>query len=367
MVGHHNQASAFGNPSLAHLEAFLHLNKVATSSTVHDQPLTTSAPAPFGRRFIQILVALALLPVVGILVWQGIAAHGAPDPTLPHTTHLSAMLDIAVLVFREGLESILVLAAITAGLSRKQNNLASPIFIGASSGFLATLLTWFLVVGIVADLTTVVPMLELQAATGLMAVIVLLVVMNWFFHKVYWGGWITVHNRRKKELLAAAETGRSPQIVFWGLVLLGLTSVYREGFEIVLFLQSYFLKLGGMTVLYGSLLGLALTLVVAVITFWAHQRMPYRKMLIFTGVMLGVVLLIMVGEEAFEMQQAGWLPTTTIKALDGLIPDWAGVWFSIFPTVETMVAQLIAFVLVVGSYFISGKVMARHHEMEEHA
>ena len=116
------------------------------------------------------------------------------------------------------------------------------------------------------------------------AVIVLLVVMNWFFHKVYWGGWISVHNRRKKELLQSAGTGASPGFIFWGLVLLGLTSVYREGFEIVLFLQSYYLKLGGMTVLYGSLLGLALTLVVAVITFWAHQRMPYRKMLIFTGV-----------------------------------------------------------------------------------
>ena len=201
--------------------------------------------------------------------------------------------------------------------------------------------------------------LVLQAATGLLAVIVLLVVMNWFFHKVYWGGWISAHNRQKKKILESAEQGRSPGFVFWGLVLLGLTSVYREGFEVVLFLQSYYLKLGGWTVLYGSLLGLGLTLIVAILTFWMHQRMPYRKMLIITGVMLGVVLLVMVGEEAYEMQQAGWLHTSTIAALDGRVPDWAGVWFSVYPTWETIIAQVLAALVVVGSYFISGKVMAR--------
>lgn len=321
----------------------------------------------FWRRLGYVLLILAILPVVGILIWQGVTAHGAPDPTIPNTSHLAASLDIAVLVFREGLESILVLAAITAGLSRKKGvtDHSAPIFLGASGGFLATLLTWFLVRGIVDDISQKVSMLVLQAATGLLAVIVLLIVMNWFFHKIYWGGWIIVHNRRKKELLESSSTEVSPTFLYWGLVLLGLSSVYREGFEVVLFLQSYYLKLGGMTVLYGSLAGLVLTVIVAVITFWAHRRMPYRKMLIFTGIMLGFVLLVMVGEEAYEMQQAGWLPTTTIKALDGLIPDWAGVWFSIFPTVETIVAQVIAAALVVGSYFISGRVMASHPAEEQ--
>ncbi len=318
------------------------------------------------RRLVYILLALGVLPVIGILIWQGITSHGAPDPTLPNTSHLAASLDIAVLVFREGLESILVLAAITAGLSQKSKDrdYSTPIFLGAAGGFLATLITWFIVRGIVQDISQMVSMLVLQAITGLIAVVVLLIVMNWFFHKIYWGGWIIVHNRRKKELLASAETGTSPGFLYWGLILLGLSSVYREGFEVVLFLQSYYLKLGGMTVLYGSLIGLVLTVIVAVITFWAHHRMPYRKMLIFTGIMLGFVLLVMVGEEAYEMQQAGWLPTTTIHSLEAYLPDWTGVWFSLFPTVETIVAQVIAALLVVGSYFISGRVMA-HHAVEE--
>jgi high-affinity iron transporter len=333
------------------------------SSSVHDHPLPTTSSA--WKRLAIVLLALAAIPVIAILIWQGVTSNGNPDPTTPGTSRLAAILDISVLVFREGLESILVLAAITAGLVRKSDNYSSPIFLGASLGFIATMLTWYAVRGIVEDISVNISYLALQAATGLLAVVVLLVVMNWFLHKVYWGGWISIHNRQKKKILESAETGTSPGLVFWGLVLLGLTSVYREGFEVVLFLQSYYLKLGGMTVFYGSLLGLAFTLVVAIITFWAHRRMPYRKMLILTGILLGVVLLVMVGEEAFEMQQAGWLPTTAIHSLDRFMPDWTGVWLSLYPTVETIVAQVLAAGVVVGSYLVSGRIMAHRVEEEE--
>jgi high-affinity iron transporter len=91
--------------------------------------------------------------------------------------------------------------------------------------------------------------------------------------------------------------------------------------------------------------------IVAVLTFIAHQKLPYRKMLILTGVLLGVVLLVMVGEQAQEMQLAHWISTTPIHSLENIIPAWAGLWFAIFPTVETLVAQLIAAVLVIGSYY----------------
>jgi high-affinity iron transporter len=135
------------------------------------------------------------------------------------------------------------------------------------------------------------------------------------------------------------------------LILLGFTSLYREGFEVVLFLQSYNLRLGGGVVLKGTLLGLALTGMVAVLTFVLQQRLPYRKMLIATGILLGVVLLVMVGEQAQEMQRAQWIPTTPIAFLETHIPGWMGLWFAVFPTVETLVAQMIAAALVIGSYF----------------
>ncbi|MEP6709388.1 MAG: FTR1 family protein [Verrucomicrobiota bacterium] len=295
---------------------------------------------------------VAAIVVVAMIVWQGLAAHGAPDPTQPNTSPTVAFLDIGILVFREGLECILVLAAITASMTGAKRAHRRPVAFGAGVAFIASLITWFIAVRIVSSLSDNVSALDLQAATGLLAVIVLLVIMNWFFHKIYWGGWIRAHNRRRKALLEGANgNGITHSRLWWGLILLGFTSLYREGFEVVLFLQSYYLRLGGGVVLKGALLGLMLSAMVAVLTFVLQQRLPYRKMLITTGILLGVVLLVMVGEQAQEMQLAHWISQTEIPWLVNVIPAWAGMWFAVFPTYETLIAQVIAAILVIGSYY----------------
>jgi high-affinity iron transporter len=58
----------------------------------------------------------------------------------------------------------------------------------------------------------------------------------------------------------------------------------------------------------------------------------------------------MVGEQAQEMQLAGWIPTTDIAWLKPYTPDWVGLWFAVFPTLETLVLQGAAALLVAGSY-----------------
>src|SRR6266480_4737164 len=270
---------------------------------------------------LRIGIIAAAACVAAVIVWQGITAHGAPDPTQPNTSPTVAFLDIGVLVFREGLECILVLAAITASMTGAKSAHRRPVAVGAGVAFGATLITWFIAVRIVDSLSDNMRALDLQAATGLLAVVVLLIIMNWFFHKIYWGGWIRAHNRRRKHLL---ENGQGSEMakrsLLWGLILLGFTSLYREGFEVVLFLQSYNLRFGGGIVLQGALLGLALSAIVAVLTFVLQQKLPYRKMLITTGILLGVVLLVMVGEQAQEMQLAHWISTTPIPRLVPVIP-----------------------------------------------
>jgi high-affinity iron transporter len=316
------------------------------------------APRPFflSRFALRASVTAAALLVLTLLIWQGITAAGNPDPTGYASGSLAGILDIAVLVFREGLECILILTAITASMTKSGEPHGYPVAAGVVVGMLATLATWFIAVGVVTDLTKSINALYIQAGTGLLAIIVLLVVMNWFFHKIYWTGWITHHNQRKRNLLENVQKGTASQRqVLLGMAALGFTSFYREGVEVVLFLQSYRLKLGGETVLYGVLVGLLFTGIVSALTFLAHRKLPYRRMLVLTGVMLGAVLLVMVGEQAQEMQLAHWLPTTTIPFLADKIPAWMGLWFSIFPTVETLAAQSVAAVLVLGSYLVARK------------
>lgn len=306
------------------------------------------------RTLFWIALALGAVLVIALMIWQGVTSSGSPNPLLADTSSTSAVLDISILVFREGLECILVLAAITASMVGSDRPYQRPVIAGAGIAFGVTLVTWYVAVGVINDLTRHISALDVQAGTGLLAVIVLVVVMNWFFHKVYWTGWITMHHRRKRCLLqSAGERDVRHFRLLCGFGLLGFTSLYREGFEVVLFLQSFRLKLGSEPIFYGVLLGLLCSGIVAILTFVAHLHLPYRRMLVMTGVLLGAVLLVMVGEQAQEMQMAHWLPTTTIPWLTHSIPQWMGLWLSVFPTAETLLAQTIALFLVVGCYYLA--------------
>jgi len=178
-----------------------------------------------------------------------------------------------------------------------------------------------------------------------------LVIMNWFFHKVYWTGWISLHNRRKRELTDAA--GKTYSTIFRGLMLVGFTSIYREGFEVVLFLQNLRLRAGTAVVLKGAMVGVVLTCIVAMVVFVLHVRLPYKKMLVFTGVMLAAVLIVMVGESVQEMQQANWIPATAVAIS---VPEWLNTWFAIYPSIQSLVAQAFAAVAILGSYFLARNV-----------
>jgi high-affinity iron transporter len=307
------------------------------------------------RRSAWLVVALA---AIGALTWKAVTApDGVADPTQPGVdlSHGAVILNSALLVFREGLEATLVLAAFTASFVGANRAYRRPVFGGAGVALAASVATWFVAIGIIGALGG--PGLDVQAGTGLLAVAVLLVVMNWFFHKIYWTGWISAHNRKRRELL-----GTTGSRTLFGLALLGFTAVYREGFEVVLFLQNLRIKAGDATVLEGVGLGLAFTLVVGVITFVLQHRLPYRRMLVATGVLLGFVLLVMVGESVQELQLAGWLPTHSL----GIgFPGWMGLWLALFPTVEGVVAQLLAAGLVIGSYFLAEHIRIRRPQRRQ--
>jgi high-affinity iron transporter len=290
--------------------------------------------------------SVVALLAIGALTWKAITApDGVVDPTEPgaNLAHGAVVTNTALLVFREGLEAVLVLAAFTASFVGANRRLRRPVAAGAALALLASVATWFVAIEVIGALGG--GGLDVQAATGLLAVAVLLVVMNWFFHKVYWTGWISAHNRRRRALL-----GTGGLSALTGLAVLGFTSVYREGFEVVLFLQNLRLQSGSATVLEGVSIGFGLTMLVGIATFAFQHKLPYRRMLVATGVLLGFVLLVMVGESIQELQLAGWLPATSIGVT---FPGFVNLWFATFPTVEGLVAQAVAAALVIGSYFLA--------------
>src|SRR4051794_21676618 len=302
----------------------------------------TAAPRTAARRRALIWTLVAAV-VAGLVYLMATASTGPVDPTevSQPQSRPTIVFNAGMIVFREGLEAVLIFAAVTASFRGANRARRRPVVLGALCAFGAAVATWFLVQAVLDAASGLGPRLE--AITGFLAIVVLLLVLTWFVHKVYWSQWIARHHRQRRKLLARAGFGATV-----GLVALGFTSVYREGFEVVLFLQNLQLQDGSATVLEGVAFGLVATAIVGALTFWLHAKLPYRRMLILTGILVGVVLVVMIGGTALSFVDLGWLPRHPTPFA---VPGWLGAWFEIYPVWETLAAQALAAAFVVGSYY----------------
>jgi high-affinity iron transporter len=254
----------------------------------------------------------------------------------------------AVIVFREGLEAVLILASLMGSLKfGAQRALRKPLWLGAALAFVATALVWVLAQGLLSFLVRRGYHETLEAIVSLIAIAVLILITNWFFHDVYWKDWMANFHQQKKRML----TGKMSQSV--GLATLGFASVFREGFETVLFLQALVLEAGLQTVLGGVAIGLASTLLIGIIVFVVQAKLPHKKMLIVTGMLIVLVLVQMVGNTVNILQVIGWLSLHPIRSLAPYMPYWAGMWFGLYATWEGILLQCAAGAFTVGSYFLA--------------
>jgi high-affinity iron transporter len=248
----------------------------------------------------------------------------------------------AIIVFREGLEAILILIALLASLrTEATRRFRPPILIGALGAVVAAALTWVTMYGVLRAFVP--PGVEMEAIISLVAIAVMVVVTNWFFHRVYWTERLAGFHARKADLIRVGQAA--------GLVGLGFISVYREGFETALFLQPLTVNASFDAVLFGVLLGAVGVAAVGVVTLALHRRLPYRQMLIFSGLLTGVVLLILVGNTVYVMQIAGWVPISPIGTL--VLPHWVSQWLGVYNTWQGVGAQVATAVLVLGSYVVA--------------
>ncbi len=272
------------------------------------------------------------------------------------TSTFAVVTNTAVIVFREGLEAVLILAVLLAGMVEAQRRLRRPLLLGAAAAVGASAVTWVIAQTVLSSLTRYGE--KLEAVVSLIAIGVLLLVLNWFYHRVYWTEHLSELHGRKKRLIGATGVAAAPVV---GLAALGFSSVYREGFETVLFLQAIVLEAGIPTVLAGVAIGGAATFAVGVLTIALQQKLPHKKMLMATGLLILWVLVVMVGTTVQTLQVAGWIPVTPVEGLR--LPYWAGLWLGIFPTWEGLIAQAGAATFVLGSYFAAEHVRKRRRRL----
>lgn len=262
------------------------------------------------------------------------------------------IFNAATIVFREGLEGVLILASLVAAMIGGNRKYKKPLLAGAGLAFAATALLFWAAQTVLQSLSRYGE--KLEAVVSLIAIAVLLVIMNWFFHKVYWTRWISKHHTKRRAVIGGVA-GQS-----LGLVTLGFTSVFREGAETVLFLQALTLDSGTAVVIEGTALGLLGTFIVGALVIALQKKLPHKRMLMVTGLMIAFVLVVMVGTTTHVMQAVGWMPITPLHGL--VVPYWMSVWFGIYPTWQSVLLQVVALIAVIGSYiaaeYVSGNLNA---------
>lgn len=110
-----------------------------------------------------------------------------------------------VIVFREGLEAVLILASLMGSLKvGAQRRFRTPLWIGVVLALIASVATWMLAQGALMAMARFGETLE--AIVSLIAIAVLLLITNWFFHDVYWKDWMANFHQQKKRILSG-QTG----------------------------------------------------------------------------------------------------------------------------------------------------------------
>jgi len=142
-----------------------------------------------------------------------------------------------------------------------------------------------------------------------------------------------------KEKLSAAMSKRSA----WALFGLSFIAVYREVFETVLFYSALSADGNDDALLGGLGLGVALLAVLAWMMLRTSARMPIGKFFSISSILVAVLAVVLAGKGVAGLQEAGWLGASPIMAprieLLGL-----------YPSAETVVAQLIVLLIAVSGF-----------------
>ncbi len=246
-----------------------------------------------------------------------------------------------IVVFREGLEALLIVAALSAGFVTVGGRWRRPVILGAIAAIPATLVTWALTDLI---LTSFVGYgLQLQAVLDMSALAVLAVMLAWFFQKFCWTRFTAREQARHRRMVDRAPRGSRVLGPSLGLAAVGFTVIYREGFETVLYLQALREQAGGGAVVEGVLLGGVFTTAIAVLMLRLRRRLPYRGVVVATATLVGILTVVMTGQAMRALQAAGWLAITPVH-VD--LPVWAGQWLGIYPSAQTLLAQLVCAVAI---------------------
>lgn len=248
-----------------------------------------------------------------------------------------------IIIFREGLEAILVIAAISAYLVRsghlamvKVVYMSSLVAIFASILAAIALHTVFDISGANQEI--------IEGIAMLLATVVLFFISNWMFSKAEAEAW---KSYVEEKVQTAVSSGSRFALGFAAFL-----AVFREGAETILFYQAMLVEAKEHMdmVWYGLAIGTIILAIIFVVIRFGTMKLPIRPFFIGTSILMYIMAIAFAGGGVKELQEADMIPVTSVDFIHSVEV------LGIYPTVETLVPQIImVFIVVVSVIYYKAK------------
>lgn len=261
---------------------------------------------------------------------------GSETANTAQSAVVATFISCFVLVLREGLEAILVIAAIIAYLVKTgKKKYIMSVYVGALGGILVSILLAFLF-GAVAGAQSGIAQEVFEGIGMFVAVIVLFYVSNWMLSKSETEAWERyIH----KKVEASVSTGNK-----WVLIFAAFIAVAREGAELILFFQG--VPVHGTSGRNAMILAIVLSAVVLIAVFLVFRfltvRLPLKPFFLVTSVLMYAMCFSFTGKGVSELQAAGVVNKTVIPWM-GFEMDFLGI----YATYESLIPQIIVLAVII--------------------
>ncbi len=256
-----------------------------------------------------------------------------------------------LILIREGLEALLVVAAVIAYLVKSGNKrFAKWIYLGVVAGLAGS--------GLVAVLFTFLfggsgPVQEIsEGVCALIATLMLLWTSNWMLNKSSVEAWNSyIRNKTEAAVAGAQSKVESGQRLGLGMIaslaMLSFLAVFREGAETVIFYESiYSMSQDAHGMWVGGLAAAAVLIVIFLVLRFTSVKIPIGPFFLVTSIVMAVLVVIFAGGGIHALIEGDLIEGTYLSSVP--TNDWIGL----YPYVETIAAQVIAAIAVVALFVV---------------
>ena len=182
----------------------------------------------------------------------------------------------------------------------------------------------------------------MEGLVSLLAVVILIFAGFWLHNKTYAQKW--------KEFVEDKIGVYLQKDKMFGLAAFAFMIVFRDAFEVILFLQAIKLEAGlqnQSAIGFGTFSAFIAIGIIAYVFLKYTKKVPIKQIFLYSSYLIVLLALILMGKGFHSLQESGWISVTYLPSM------FRVEWLGIYPTVQTLAAQVALIAIVVLTYFIN--------------